>query len=185
MDIAFWAGVPILKDRQALRRRPPGGTLRTGKDGFFHDFDTAGRAVPRCRGAGGGDLRARAGDGKADDYAAVKAAVEAAKALPAAVIRFRRDAVYRLSGPEGTSVAMELHHLKNCAFIGENTTLMLDGIIQYWDIVFCENILMQGFNLKFRIPPYTVSEVLEADYDTMTVLVHTRDSLGITGAVPF
>lgn len=126
-----------------------------------------------------------AGDGKADDYAAVKAAVEAAKALPAAVIRFRRDAVYRLSGPEGTSVAMELHHLKNCAFIGENTTLMLDGIIQYWDIVFCENILMQGFNLKFRIPPYTVSEVLEADYDTMTVLVHTRDSLGITAPFHF
>lgn len=73
---------------------------------------------------------------------------------------------------------MEIHHLKNCAFIGENTTLMLEGIIQYWDIVFCENILMQGFNLKFRIPPYTVSEVLEADYETMTVLVRTRDSLG-------
>lgn len=121
-----------------------------------------------------------AGDGTADDYAAVKAAIEAAKALPAAVIRFRKDAVYRLSGPEGTSVAMEIHHLKNCAFIGENTTLMLEGIIQYWDIVFCENILMQGFNLKFRIPPYTVSEVLEADYETMTVLVRTRDSLGIT-----
>lgn len=122
------------------------------------------------------------GDGVTDDYAAIHAALEAARACPGkTVVQFAPSAVYRLCAPEGVRTGIELFHFTDLTLLGDNTTLVFERLFTYIDIQYSRRIRIQGFNLKLWRPPYTVAEFLEADYAARTALIRTRDPLGITG----
>ena len=74
-----------------------------------------------------------AGDGVTDDYAAIHAALEAARACPGkTVVQFAPSAVYRLCAPEGVRTGIELFHFTDLTLLGDKHDAGFRGVFHLY-----------------------------------------------------
>ena len=122
-----------------------------------------------------------AGDGVTNDYAAVAAAIAAVKLMPGRkALRFDANASYLFQKTDSNTVAMDFQNIENLSVLGDNTTIILDGMLTYMNINEGSNTTVKGFNLKFQTLPYTLGRWSSVNTTAMTAVLTTQDSLGIT-----
>ena len=106
------------------------------------------------------------GDGKTDDAAAIDAVLDTARMKgregQKVIIEFEKDKVYYCKDKYRESSLFDLQGCKNLTLRGDNTTLLLDKsmhLVNWFNINESENIKLEGFNLKYAQPHYTLSKV--------------------------
>ena len=123
------------------------------------------------------------GDGVADDYNAVKKALDEAIAYDGTkVVQFEKDATYLMATRPKNKNALDIQKAKNLTVQGENTTIVIDmdkRVNTYFNINESKNIKVKGFNLKTLKSVYAIADVNSIDRATRTIEFTTPDSLGI------
>lgn len=128
------------------------------------------------------------GDGKTDDSVAIDTALDMAKMKgrdgASVVLEFEKDKSYYFKDMNREESIFDLEGYKNLTIRGNNTTLVLDktmNLVHWFDINGSEDITLQGFNLKFAKPHYTLSKVDAVSLTENPYIDITTDiSLGIT-----
>ena len=123
------------------------------------------------------------GDGVADDYNAVKKALDEAIAYDGTkVVQFEKDATYLMATRPKNKNALDIQKAKNLTVQGENTTIVIDmdkRVNTYFNINESKNIKVKGFNLKTLKSVYAIADVNSIERATRTIEFTTPDSLGI------
>lgn len=125
------------------------------------------------------------GDGVSDDMAAIHKAVDAAKEVGGAIIRFEKEKHYRVIGKDDLSyeVAFELLDTANIKIEGQGSTIILhppDGLA---NIRRSRNIQIDGLLVDYAPLPYYQGAVTDINIDNMTVdlVVPERYPVPLTG----
>ena len=123
------------------------------------------------------------GDGVADDYNAVKKALDEAIAYDGTkVVQFEKDATYLMATRPKNKNALDIQKAKNLTVQGENTTIVIDmdkRVNTYFNINECENVKVKGFNLKTLKSVYAIADVNSIDRANRTIEFTTDRSLEI------
>ena len=124
-----------------------------------------------------------AGDGVTDNGEAISLALSAAKrSKEPVIIEFEKDATYYFEKVPGEKSIFGMTGIKDATLKGDNTTISmnmerLDG---YANIERCENIRIEGFNLKTSKSVYAIGTVLEANVEKLYIDVQSDRDLEIT-----
>ena len=129
------------------------------------------------------------GDGKTDDSVAIDTVLDMAKMKgrdgAPVVIEFEKDKSYYFADMNSEKAIFTLDSYKNLTVRGDNTTLILDRtkqtLVHWFRIDGCENIKLEGFNLKWAKDDYSLAKVDAVSLtDAPYIDVTTESSLGIT-----
>ncbi len=121
------------------------------------------------------------GNGVFDNYPAIQALL--ARVITSEepdTLIFQKNAVYYFLIPEDCEAAFLIDGAKHLTIEGNNTTFLLDGGFCFFNISNCEDIAVSGFNFKLAKPIYTISEILQVDFEKLSLVVRSHESLGIT-----
>lgn len=122
------------------------------------------------------------GDGKSDNYPALQAVLQRVLRVgEPTILEFEREAVYYFNLPPDCTAIFRLDGIRHLVIHGDNTLLLLDNGFTFFDIRNCEDITIVGFNFKLFKPIYTVSEIMDVNFDKPSITVRSKESLGITG----
>lgn len=124
-----------------------------------------------------------AGDGVTDNGEAIFLALSAAKRTDGpVVIEFEKDATYYFEKVPGEQYIFVMEGIKDVTLKGDNTTISLnmERLCGFANIERCENIRVEGFNLKTSKSVYAIGTVLEANVDKLYIDVQSDRDLEIT-----
>ncbi len=124
-----------------------------------------------------------AGDGKTDNGEAISMALSAAKrSEDPVIIEFEKDATYYFEKVPGERHIFEMEGIKNLTLKGDNTTISMnmERLDRYANIERCENIRVEGLNLKTSKSVYAIGTVLEANTNALYIDVQSDRDLEIT-----
>ena len=124
-----------------------------------------------------------AGDGVTDNGEAISLALaDAKRSEEPVVIEFEKDATYYFEKVPGERYVFRMEGIKDVTLKGDNTTISmnmgrLDG---YVNMDRCENIQVEGLNLKTSKSVYAIGTVLSANVDQLYIDVQSDRDLEIT-----
>lgn len=124
-----------------------------------------------------------AGDGVKDNGEAISIVLAKAKQTEGpVVIELEKDATYYFEKVPGERYVFEMQRMKDITIKGDNTTISmnlarLDGYVNANE---CENIRIEGINLKTSKSIYAIGDVLEANIAGLYIDVQSDRDLEIT-----
>lgn len=124
-----------------------------------------------------------AGDGVTDNGEAISMALAAAKrSKEPVIIEFEKDATYYFEKVPGEKSIFGMTGITDVTLKGDNTTISMnmERLNGYANIERCENIRMEGFNLKTSKSVYAIGTVLEANVEELYIDVQSDRDLEIT-----
>lgn len=111
------------------------------------------------------------GDGKTDDFGAIHAAVDAAKAAGGGIVRFDGPKMYRVVGLKNFTEesALDLKKAKNIKVEGNGAMMLLHPPDSFASVSDAENIQIDGFTIDYDPRPYYQGMIKKIDMKAMTV----------------
>ncbi len=124
-----------------------------------------------------------AGDGVTDNGEALSQALAAAKEAEGPVmLELEKDATYYFENVPGDGYLFELKNLTDMTLRGDNTTISMNGakLNGYVNADQCENLRIEGLNLKTSKSVYAIGDVLEANVEELYIDIQSDRDLEIT-----
>lgn len=124
-----------------------------------------------------------AGDGTTDNGEAVSLALSTAKrAEGPVIIEFEKDATYYFEKVPGEEYVFHMEGISDVTLKGDNTTISMDmtRLNGFVNMNRCEDIRVEGLNLKTSKSVYGIGDVLEANLEELYLDVQSDRDLEIT-----
>ncbi|MDB2358356.1 hypothetical protein N9V86_04475, partial [Opitutales bacterium] len=111
------------------------------------------------------------GDGVTDDFAAIQAAVNAAKAAGGGIVQFDGSKIYRSVGLNDLTVEalIDLEDAANIKIAGNGATVMLHPPDRFAYVRYAENIQIDGFTIDYDPIPYYQGTITDINLANMTI----------------
>lgn len=111
------------------------------------------------------------GDGVTDDFAAIQAAVNAAKAAGGGIVQFDGSKTYRSVGLNDLTVEalIDLEDAANIKIAGNGATVMLHPPDRFAYVRYAENIQIDGFTIDYDPIPYYQGTITDINLANMTI----------------
>jgi hypothetical protein len=111
------------------------------------------------------------GDGVTDDFAAIQAAVNAAKAAGGGIVQFDGSKTYRSIGLNDLTVEtfIDLDGVANIKIEGNGATVMLHPPDRFAYVRDAENIQIDGFIINYDPIPYYQGTITDIDLGNLTI----------------
>ena len=165
-----------------VRVSPNGGTYRAGYKVAFGTPTFTGLPVFNVSSYGA------VGNGTNDDFAAIQAAVSAAKSAGGGIVRFIGTNTYRTIGLSDLTVEalFDLDSARNIKIEGNGAKLMLQPPDRMANIAFAENIQIEGFTVDYDPKPYYQGAItaINVANRTIDITVPTRYPVPQVGISP-
>ena len=122
------------------------------------------------------DYGVSANDGK-DDSAALASAIAAAKEIgntgKKVLLKLPAGRIDLAEGmnAEERDYGVSLLGVKNVAIVGENTQLVISGVMSGVHIVDCENLIFKGVSFDYARPPFSVGEIISSGEKQVVIAV--------------
>ncbi len=124
-----------------------------------------------------------AGDGVTDNGEALSMVLSEAKRTESPVrIELEKNGIYYFENVPGEGYLFELKDMKNVTLKGENTTISMNAakLNGYVNVDKCENLRIEGVNLKTSKSVYAIGNVLEANVEELYIDIQSDRDLEIT-----
>ncbi len=117
------------------------------------------------------------GNGTTDDFQAIRAAVEAAKAAGGGIVRFDGTRTYRAIGQDNLTVEtlIDLEGAANIKVEGNGAHILLHPPDAFARIENAENIQVDGFTISYDPIPYYQGDITDINLDNMTIDILVPD----------
>lgn len=117
------------------------------------------------------------GDGTSDDFYAIQAAVEAAKAAGGGIVRFDGTRTYRAIGQDNLTVEtlIDLDSATNVKVEGNGAHIVLHPPDAFTRMENAENIQVDGFTVNYDPIPYYQGEITDINLDNLTIDILVPD----------
>ena len=111
------------------------------------------------------------GDGVTDDFAAIQAAVNAAKAAGGGIVQFDGSKTYRSVGLNDLTVEalIDLKNVANIKIAGNGATVMLHPPDRFATVSNAENIQIDGFTIDYDPIPYYQGTITDINVANLTI----------------